>query len=117
AETVVARVGADNKAEVLATTILAYALSTLMTGAVFLALGYFKELNYTWETFKFLFLDSHVFALWASAFGLALLLRGLQYRIKHPFLVPVFFMMVPSLFYVIVGIAGFDYAMLREKGW
>ena len=42
AETVVARVGADNRDAVLATTILAYALSTIMTGLVFLALGYFK---------------------------------------------------------------------------
>lgn len=42
AETVVARVGAENRDQVLATTILAYALSTIMTGAVFLALGYFK---------------------------------------------------------------------------
>lgn len=42
AETVVKRVGAENRDEVLATTILAYALSTLMTGAVFLSLGLFK---------------------------------------------------------------------------
>lgn len=42
AETVVGRVGAENRDEVLATTILAYALSTIMTGAVFMALGYFK---------------------------------------------------------------------------
>lgn len=38
----VKRVGAENRDEVLATTILAYALSTLMTGAVFLSLGLFK---------------------------------------------------------------------------
>ncbi|CAO3564366.1 unnamed protein product [Mortierella alpina] len=125
AETVVARVGAENRDAVLATTILAYALSTLMTGAVFLALGYFKlgsliaffprhilvgciggvgwfliitglevsarmttELTYSLATFKFLFMNAHVFALWSSAFGLALLLRALQHKIKHPFLVP-----------------------------
>ncbi|KAI8606230.1 sulfate transporter family-domain-containing protein [Dissophora ornata] len=154
AETVVARVGADNRDAVLATTILAYALSTIMTGLVFLALGYFKlgsliaffprhilvgciggvgwfliitglevssrmtsELTYTLETFKFLFMDRHVFALWSSAFGLALLLRALQHKIRHPFLVPIFFMVVPALFYTIVAIAGFDWEMLRANGW
>ncbi|KAF9093122.1 hypothetical protein BGX23_003635 [Mortierella sp. AD031] len=154
AETVVGRVGAENRDEVLATTILAYALSTLMTGAVFMALGYFKlgsliaffprhilvgciggvgwfliitglevssrmttELTYSWETFKFLFFDSHVFALWFSAFGLALLLRTLQQKIRHPFLVPVFFMLVPGIFYFTVWIAGWDWEMLRTEGW
>ncbi|KAF9316809.1 hypothetical protein BG003_001538 [Podila horticola] len=154
AETVVARVGAENRDQVLATTILAYALSTIMTGAVFLALGYFKlgsliaffprhilvgciggvgwfliitglevssrmttSLTYSLDTLKFLFLDHHVFALWSSAFGLALLLRLLQHKIRHPFLVPVFFMVVPGLFYLIVFLAGFDYDMLRANGW
>ncbi|KAF9188183.1 hypothetical protein BGZ50_001481 [Haplosporangium sp. Z 11] len=154
AETVVARVGAENRDHVLATTILAYALSTIMTGLVFLALGYFKlgsliaffprhilvgciggvgwfliitglevssrmttELTYSFSTFKFLFMDLHVFALWGSAFGLALLLRAMQHKIRHPFLVPVFFMVVPGLFYAIVGIAGFDWEMLRTNGW
>ncbi|KAF9979440.1 hypothetical protein BGZ75_009705 [Mortierella antarctica] len=154
AETVVARVGAENRDAVLATTILAYALSTLMTGAVFLALGYFKlgsliaffprhilvgciggvgwfliitglevsarmttELTYSLATFKFLFLNAHVLALWSSAFGLALLLRALQHKIKHPFLVPVFFMVVPLMFYAIVGIAGWEWDTLRSEGW
>ncbi|ORZ05874.1 sulfate transporter family-domain-containing protein [Lobosporangium transversale] len=154
AETVVARVGVENRDAVLATTILAYALSTIMTGAVFLALGYFKlgsliaffprhilvgciggvgwflivtglevssrmttELTYTFETFKFLFLNAHVFALWSSAFGLALLLRVLQHKIRHPFLVPVFFMVVPAIFYAIVAICGFEWDMLRSNGW
>ncbi|KAF9952673.1 hypothetical protein BGZ72_006009 [Mortierella alpina] len=154
AETVVARVGAENRDAVLATTILAYALSTLMTGAVFLALGYFKlgsliaffprhilvgciggvgwfliitglevsarmttELTYSLATFKFLFMNAHVFALWSSAFSLALLLRALQHKIKHPFLVPVFFMVVPLMFYAMVGIAGWDWDTLRSEGW
>ncbi|KAF9978483.1 hypothetical protein BGZ73_002148 [Actinomortierella ambigua] len=154
AGTVVERLGAENKEEVLATTIMAYALSTIMTGAVFLALGAFKlgsliaffprhilvgciggvgwfliitgmevssrmthELTYRWETFKFLFLDLHVFLLWSSAFGLALLLRALQQKIHHPFLVPVFFMMVPGLFYAVVWLAGLDWTELRSDGW
>ncbi|KAG0090890.1 hypothetical protein BGZ93_009084 [Podila epicladia] len=154
AETVVKRVGAENRDEVLATTILAYALSTLMTGAVFLSLGKFKlgsliaffprhilvgciggvgwflvitgleissrmttELTYTLETLRFLFQNHHAFALWSTAFALALLLRLLQQKIKHPFLVPTFFMAVPGMFYMIVWIAGFDWEMLRATGW
>ncbi|KAG0228320.1 hypothetical protein BGW42_002268 [Actinomortierella wolfii] len=154
AGTVVDRLGAENREEVIATTIMAYALSTIMTGAVFLALGAFQlgsliaffprhilvgciggvgwfliitglevssrmthELTYTWETFKFLFLDLHVFLLWSSAFGLALLLRALQHKIHHPFLVPVFFMVVPGIFYMAVWLAGLDWAMLRDQGW
>ncbi|KAF9361482.1 hypothetical protein BGX26_002832 [Mortierella sp. AD094] len=154
AETVVARVGAENRDAVLATTIIAYAISTLMTGLVFMALGYFKlgsliaffprhilvgciggvgwflfitgieissrmtkELTYSLETLKFLFGNHHVFALWTSALSLALLLRLLQHKIRHPFLVPVFFMVVPGVFYVIVAIAGFEWEMLRANGW
>lgn len=75
------------------------------------------SLTYSLDTLKFLFLDHHVFALWSSAFGLALLLRLLQHKIRHPFLVPVFFMVVPGLFYLIVFLAGFDYDMLRANGW
>ncbi|KAG0328260.1 hypothetical protein BGZ99_005778 [Dissophora globulifera] len=154
AETVVNKVGAENRDEVLATTILAFALSAVMTGAVFMSLGFFKlgsligffprhilvgciggvgwflivtgfevssrmtsELTYSWETFKFLFLDRHVFALWFSAFALALLLRGLQTKIRHPFLVPVFFMAVPALFYIVVAAAGLEWDTLRDEGW
>ncbi|KAF8923011.1 hypothetical protein BGZ58_003467, partial [Dissophora ornata] len=154
AETVVSRIGAENKEEVLATTILAFALSAVMTGAVFMSLGFFKlgsligffprhilvgciggvgwflivtgfevssrmtsELTYSWETFKFLFLDRHVFALWFVAFALALLLRALQQRIRHPFLVPGFFMAVPAAFYIVVAMAGLDWDTLRDDGW
>ncbi|KAF8944186.1 hypothetical protein BGZ47_004547 [Haplosporangium gracile] len=154
AETVVARVGAENRDAVLATTILAYALSSVMTGAVFMALGYFKlgsliaffprhilvgciggvgwflivtgfeissrmtrEFTYSWETFKFLFFDHHIFALWSTAFGAALILRVLQQKIKHPFLVPVFFMLVPGIFYIVVWVFGLDWEMLRAQGW
>ncbi|ORZ12552.1 sulfate transporter family-domain-containing protein [Lobosporangium transversale] len=154
AETIVGRLGAENKDEVIATTILAYALSAIMTGAAFMSLGYFKlgsliaffprhilvgciggvgwflvitglevtsrmtsELTYSYETFRFLFLNHHVFSLWFTPLSLALVLRLLQRKIKHPFLIPTFFMAVPMLFYLIVAIAGFDWDMLRENGW
>ncbi|KAG0238992.1 hypothetical protein BGX31_003115 [Mortierella sp. GBA43] len=154
AETVVNRVGAENREAVLATTILAYALSTIMTGLTFMALGYFKlgslvaffprhilvgciggvgwfliitalevssrmttELTYSLATFKHLFLDAHVFSLWFSAFALALLLRLLQHKIRHPFLVPSFYILVPMTLYIVIAIAGWDWEMLRDQGW
>ncbi|KAF9930586.1 hypothetical protein BGZ65_005248 [Modicella reniformis] len=154
AETVVNRVGAEKREAVLATTILAYALSTIMTGVVFLALGYFQlgalvaffprhilvgciggvgwflivtaisvssrmttELTYTLETFKFLFLDIHVFCLWFSSLSLALILRLLQHNFRHPFIVPGFYILVPVAIYVFIAVAGFDWETLRVNGW
>jgi len=40
--TILAEVGPDNPKAVLATTILSYAMSSVLTGAVFFALGYLK---------------------------------------------------------------------------
>jgi SulP family sulfate permease len=40
--TIMAEVGADNPKSVLATTILSYAISSVLTGAVFFTLGYLK---------------------------------------------------------------------------
>ena len=75
------------------------------------------ELTYSLETLRFLFQNHHVFALWSTAFALALLLRLLQQKIKHPSLVPAFFTAVPGVFYLIVWIAGFKWDMLRATGW
>ncbi|KAF9577877.1 hypothetical protein BGW38_006642, partial [Lunasporangiospora selenospora] len=154
AEKVVERVGVENRAEVLATTIMSFAISSLMTGAVFMALGAFKlgslvaffprhilvgciggvgwflfvtgieissrmttALTYTFATLQFLFRDMHTAFLWTSALALAILLRLLQYRIRHPFLVPLFFLAVPLVFYGVVAIGGYDLETLRDQGW
>lgn len=74
-------------------------------------------LTYSLDTFKFLFMDPHVFALWFSALALALLLRALQHRFNHPFLVPGFYIIVPAALYTIRAIAGWEWEMLRANGW
>ncbi|KAL1925362.1 uncharacterized protein VTP21DRAFT_245 [Calcarisporiella thermophila] len=154
AETIVSIVGEDKPHEAIATTILAFAISSILTGLVFLALGAFKlgslieffprhilvgciggvgwflvvtgvevsarlktNLTYTLPMFRHLFLDGHVFALWFSAFSLALLLRFLQSRIQNALLVPLFFMAIPVIFYVVIAIGGWPMEDLRRDGW
>ncbi|RGB29585.1 sulfate transporter family-domain-containing protein [Rhizophagus diaphanus] len=145
---------AANPEEVIPTTILSFALSSVLTGIVFLLMGAFKlgslieffprhilvgciggvgwfliataievaarldgNLSYSWEMFKILFLDTHTFALWGSALGLAVLLRFIHSRLPHPLVVPFYFMIVPLLFYLAVYIFGFDWQNLRDDGW
>ncbi|GBC04792.1 hypothetical protein RclHR1_05880005 [Rhizophagus clarus] len=145
---------AANPEEVIPTTILSFALSSVLTGIVFLLMGAFKlgslieffprhilvgciggvgwfliataievaarldgNLTYTWETFKILFLDVHIFALWGSALGLAILLRFIHAKLCHPLIVPFYFMIVPLLFYLTVYIFGFEWTKLRDDGW
>ncbi|PKC10721.1 hypothetical protein RhiirA5_389339 [Rhizophagus irregularis] len=145
---------AANPDEVIPTTILSFALSSVLTGIVFLLMGAFKlgslieffprhilvgciggvgwfliataievaarldgNLSYSWEMFKILFLDTHTFALWGSALGLAVLLRFLHSRLPHPLVVPFYFMIVPLLFYLTVYIFGFEWQNLRDEGW
>lgn len=56
--------------------------------------------------------------LWGSAFGLAVSLKLMQTRISHPLFVPLFYAMVPLMFYVIaIGVLGLDMKSLRQSGW
>ncbi|KAI8332373.1 sulfate transporter family-domain-containing protein [Chlamydoabsidia padenii] len=155
AESIVTSIGAEHPEKVISTTMIAFALSSVMTGMAFFLLGAFKlgslieffprhilvatiggvgwflvatgievsarldeNLVYTWDMFKQLFLDGHVLALWSSALGVALFLRVLQAKLKdHPMVVPVFFMALPAVFYLVVLIAGLDVDQIRDAGW
>ncbi|OZJ05631.1 hypothetical protein BZG36_01522 [Bifiguratus adelaidae] len=154
ADQITSTIGPDRPHEVIATTIMAFAISTVLTGLVFLVLGAFKlgsligffprhilvgciggvgwflvatglevsarldePLTYTAGTFRELFLDPHKLALWSTPFGLALILRAMQKRWNHPLLVPSFFMAIPVVFWVLVGIVGWDIGQLRADGW
>ncbi|KAJ3096867.1 hypothetical protein HDU97_005465 [Phlyctochytrium planicorne] len=138
---------------VLATVMTAYAMSTVITGLVFLGLGLFKLGNLIqffprhilvgciggigWFLFvtgievttggvkpefslgfiETLFEPGHL-ALWGSALGLAMLLKLLQTRIHHPLFVPLFYVGVPVVFYVIaVGILRVPIEELRKAGF
>jgi sulfate permease, SulP family len=147
-------VGEDNPKAVVATTILAYSVSSVVTGLVFFALGALKlgsligffprhilvgciggvgwflfvtgievsarlhgNLSYRLETLKAL-LRPDTFPLWMTPLALALLLMIIQRRWSNPLIVPLYFMFVPVIFYLVVllvpnlGMEG-----LRHRGW
>ncbi|KAI8089044.1 sulfate transporter family-domain-containing protein [Halteromyces radiatus] len=154
AESIVQSIGEDQPAKVISSTMVAFALSSIMTGVAFFLLGALKlgslieffprhilvatiggvgwflvatgievsgrldeDLTYTWAMFKHLFLDVHVFSLWFSAFLVAILLRCLQHRFKSPMVVPLFFMILPLAFYLVILIFGWDINQMRDDGW
>ncbi|KAG0179008.1 hypothetical protein DFQ29_002720 [Apophysomyces sp. BC1021] len=154
AEQIVQSVGPDHPERVISSTVVAFAISSIMTGLAFFLLGALRlgsligffprhilvgtiggvgwflvatgievsarldeDLAYTIPMFKKLFLDSHTFALWSSAFGMAILLRVIQHRISSPLVVPVFFMALPVVFFIIIALAGLDVNHVRDAGW
>ncbi|RUP45141.1 sulfate transporter family-domain-containing protein [Jimgerdemannia flammicorona] len=72
---------------------------------------------YDLATLRFLFLDNHHLILWTSALGAAILLRVSQKRITHPLFVPLFFMALPTAFFIVAAIAGWKIEDLRKNGW
>lgn len=154
AEKIISVAGQDNPSVVIPTTMVAFALSSIMTGLAFFLLGALKlgsligffprhilvgtiggvgwflvatgievsgrleeNLEYTIPMMKKIFLESHTFALWFSAFAVAILLRLIQHRFSSPMVVPVFFMVLPIAFYIIVLIFGLDVQQVRDAGW
>ncbi|KND02916.1 uncharacterized protein SPPG_01997 [Spizellomyces punctatus DAOM BR117] len=142
--------GADSKA-ILATIMVAYAMSTLMTGIVFFLLGAFKLGNliqffprhilvgciggiglfliltgievttgipneYSLEWIRNIFTPSALM-LWGSSLGLAVCLKIMQRRIHHPLFVPMFYVAVPVVFFIIVLVARIPMDELRRSGW
>ncbi|KAI7903690.1 sulfate transporter family-domain-containing protein [Cokeromyces recurvatus] len=154
AEKIISVVGQNNPDVVIPSTMVAFALSSFMTGLAFFLLGALKlgsligffprhilvgtiggvgwflvatgievsgrldeNLVYTIPMFKKIFLDTHLFSLWFSAFVVALLLRLIQTRLTSPLVVPVFFMVLPVVFYMIVLGLGLDINQVRDQGW
>ncbi|KAH8547801.1 sulfate transporter family-domain-containing protein [Umbelopsis sp. PMI_123] len=154
ADSITRQIGEDKPHQVVATTIIAFAISSIMTGVAFYILGALKlgsligffprhilvgtiggvgwflvatgievsarlegGMIYDIPTMKELFLNTHTLLLWTSALGVALLLRALQHKIKHPLLVPAFFMIVPIVFWFVVLVAGLDVNQVRQDGW
>jgi SulP family sulfate permease len=147
-------VGEDNPKAVVATTILAFSVSSVVTGLVFFALGALKlgsligffprhilvgciggvgwflfvtglevsarldgNLTYGLETLKAL-MRPDTFPLWMTPLALAVLLMAIQRRWSHPLIVPLYFMLIPIIFYLVVLIIpnlGVD--DLRQRGW
>ncbi|KAK9354512.1 sulfate transporter family-domain-containing protein [Lipomyces doorenjongii] len=154
AYTLLAKIGEDNPDSVRATTILAYAISSIVTGAVFFGLGFARigsligffprhilvgciggvgwfliatglevssrlegNFAYNLETAKYL-LQPIAFLQWIIPLLLAIVLIGLEHFIKHPLLVPAYFILVLVMFHVLVSfIPDLSLQMLRDLGW
>ena len=147
-------VGEDNPKAVVATTILAFSISSVVTGLVFFALGACRlgsligffprhilvgciggvgwflfvtgievaarlegNLAYNLTTIKAL-IKADTWPLWITPLGLAVFLMIIQRRWHHPLIVPIFFMVVPIVFYLVVlFIPNFGVEDLRRTGW
>ncbi|KAJ2262397.1 hypothetical protein GGI01_001561 [Coemansia sp. RSA 376] len=150
-ETIVQSVGESQPERIVATTMVAYATSTIITGAVFFLLGFLGigalvdffprhilvgciggvgyflfqtglevtsrlKLKLSWHVMREL-LRPNTLGLWASSLLVAVLLRVLNTRFKHPLFVPVFFMLVPAAFYMVTTSLGLSLETLRAAGW
>ncbi|KAL5522025.1 hypothetical protein ACEPAF_1881 [Sanghuangporus sanghuang] len=147
--------GEDNVTQIVSTTMVAFVLSSVLTGLTFFLLGHLRlgviigffprhilvgciggvgvfliqtglavcaridddEFSYSFETLKFFFGSGHVLALWMPALGLAILLRLITHRFNHQLIFPVYFIMIPAIFYTIVAAARLDIPTLRRTGW
>ncbi|KAH8827152.1 sulfate transporter family-domain-containing protein [Flagelloscypha sp. PMI_526] len=145
----------DEQRTVIATTMAAFILSSLLTGITFFLLGALKlgtvigffprhilvgciggvglflietglavslrisddDFAYNWTTFKLFFFDSHNFALWSIPFALAVILRLITSKWNHQLILPIYFLIIPIVFYIVVAAAQLDLSELRTAGW
>ncbi|KAH7914934.1 sulfate transporter family-domain-containing protein [Hygrophoropsis aurantiaca] len=157
ATTIAHDIGEENAREVIATTLVAYAFSSILTGLTFFLLGYLRlgvligffprhililhrciggvgvfliltgltvstglpsdSLGLSIDILRFFFLDIHTLTLWLVPAVLAITLRIITARWKHQLIFPVFFLIIPIVFYIVVAAARLDLATLRKEGW
>lgn len=135
--------------EVMSTTIFAFALSSVLTGATFLLLGalnlgvliqffprhilvgciggvgaFLLETGFTVcmridedELTLPLMFDPGMMIMWAPPLGLAVLLRLITWKWKGQLVFPIYFLVIPIIFYVVVFAGRMDLQTLREQGW
>lgn len=154
AYTLLTRIGEDKPDAVLATTVLAYSISSVVTGCVFFLLGFARigsligffprhilvgciggvgwflistgievssriegSMAYNWQTAVFLFYPM-TFIKWTIPLALAFVLLALEHFIKHPLLVPMYFIVIFFGFHSLVSlIPGLSLPVLRDLGW
>lgn len=156
ASTIARDIGDSYPKEIIATTIAAFVLSSILTGLTFFLLGYLRLgvlIGFfprhilvgciggvgvfliltgltvstrlpsdaldppTLETLRYFILNTHALAQWVPPFVLAVLLRLITMRWKHQLVFPIYFMIIPAVFYVIVAAARLDLGALRRDGW
>ncbi|OJA08461.1 hypothetical protein AZE42_05050 [Rhizopogon vesiculosus] len=71
----------------------------------------------TLETLRYFVLNPHALAQWVPPAVLAVLLRLITMRWKHQLVFPIYFMIIPAVFYVVVAAAQLDLNALRKDGW
>lgn len=156
-QVIIKEVGEENPQSVIATTMVAFALSSFLTGLMFLLLGTFRlgviisyfprhilvgciggvgvflietglsvaariedeaGFKYDARTLATLTQNAKVLSQWTIPLTLACLLCYITSRVHHPLILPVYFMMIPVIFYVVAsGLCGFSLQVLRETGW
>ncbi|KAJ3529960.1 hypothetical protein NM688_g7780 [Phlebia brevispora] len=155
ANDIAAIVGEDHPHEVIATTIMSFAISSLLTGLTFFLLGALRlgsligffprhilvgciggvgvfliitgltvccrmnedDFTLSLSTLKFLCLNLHNLVLWLPAFALAVLLRIITYKFHHQLIFPIYFLVIPAIFYIVVAAARINLQTLRTEGW
>ncbi|OJT12151.1 hypothetical protein TRAPUB_11300 [Trametes pubescens] len=148
-------VGEDKPHVVIATTMVAYAFSSILTGITFFLLGALRlgsligffprhilvgciggvgvflvitgltvstgmsddDFSLSLGTFKFLVLNAHNLVMWLPAFFLAVLLRVITHKWDHQLIFPIYFCIIPVIFYIVVAAGHLDLVALREAGW
>lgn len=150
-------VGEDDPSSLIATTMVAFALSSIFTGLVFWLLGVFhlgvfisyfprhilvgciggvgvflietgiavtagleseSGIKYNWETVQHLTSSTETAFKWILPLIQAVLLNVISSRCHSPLLIPMYFLVVLALFYVIsLGILRLDMTTLWDRGW
>ncbi|KAJ2925987.1 hypothetical protein H1R20_g11096, partial [Candolleomyces eurysporus] len=154
ANSIASQIGEENPEAIIATTLVAYAFSSLLTGLTFLLLGKLKlgvvvgffprhilvgciggvgvfliitglavclripddDFTMSWETIHLMF-ETHNLILWALPLALAILLRIITQKYHHQLIFPLFFTVIPLIFYIVVAAGRFDLGVLRKDGW
>ncbi|KAF8621955.1 hypothetical protein AX15_007386 [Amanita polypyramis BW_CC] len=156
ANSIANQIGEDHPREIIATTLVVYALSSILTGLVFLLLGALKLgaivgffprhiligciggvgvfliitgltvslgmpdgsfQEAPLESIRHMFGGLHTIMLWLLPLALAVLLRLITYRCHHQLIFPLYFVVIPLLFYIIIFAAGLSLDDLRKEGW
>ncbi|KAI0727658.1 sulfate transporter family-domain-containing protein [Fomitopsis betulina] len=155
ANSIAENIGEGDPRAILATTILAFAFSSILTGLTFFLLGALRlgsligffprhilvgciggvgvflvitgfcisiglpedDFDFSLGTLRYMFFTGQNVLMWAPALALAVVLRAITHRLKHQLIFPMYFLMVPVVFYIVVAAAHIDLGVLREKGW
>ncbi|GAA6015201.1 hypothetical protein JCM11491_000502 [Sporobolomyces phaffii] len=75
-----------------------------------------EDSGFSLELVKYFF-KSHVVSLWVLPLILAIVLRLITARFKHPLIFPGYFLAIPVVFYAVAFACGFSVQELRENGY